>query len=237
MIQVSIYFFFPACSLFFDSYCLLRPNFVEPGSTAGYTATGAVTGISHLHVSGTGGGNSYQVISILPIGLRKIPDPGSGFISERGRERGSVGYFGVQLDDFNVDVEMSATRRGAIHRYTWLPDASQDVHIVFDVGYMPSHMYSGGSVDILRRENRTIVTGKGTYRDIWSGAYGASQDEYDVFFCAESDGDIVRWGVWNDDGFKPNVRSLKYEQRYLNRAWLVVFCYPFFYRAQTINYY
>src|SRR4051812_37512520 len=84
LIQVSAPFHsfgLPDCSLFFGFHSdARRLNRIEPGGTAGYTATGAISGISHLHVSGTGGGNSYQVISILPIGLHKIPHPDSGFV-------------------------------------------------------------------------------------------------------------------------------------------------------------
>ena len=98
---------------------------------AGYSRTDPVTGMSFTHVSGTGGGDSYSVPSAHPLRcstdeLRaryhrtpSLSDQSSFALwSARRDEVASPGYFGVTLNDIDMRVELTATARACIQRYT-----------------------------------------------------------------------------------------------------------------------
>ncbi|MCB0584446.1 MAG: GH92 family glycosyl hydrolase [Phaeodactylibacter sp.] len=85
-----------------------------------------IAGFSHLHLSGTGAGDLYD-ISFLPVAgelkQAKLDDiAGSPTVYSRfshERETASPGYYQVFLDDYGVNVELTATDRTGLQRYTF----------------------------------------------------------------------------------------------------------------------
>lgn len=79
-----------------------------------------IAGFSHTHLSGTGAGDLYD-ISFMPVTLpaRKAPAPLCVYSSFRhSNEYSRAGYYKVRLDDYNIDVELTATPRTGLQRYT-----------------------------------------------------------------------------------------------------------------------
>ena len=80
-----------------------------------------IAGFSHTHLSGTGAGDLYD-ISFMPVTLPyKEADAPLGIHSlfSHDEETASAGYYQVRLKDYNINVELTATERCGIQRYTF----------------------------------------------------------------------------------------------------------------------
>lgn len=97
-----------------------------------------IIGFSHTHFSGTGIGDLLDV-TVMPVvgdvlyGRGAEDDPGSGkwSYSDRTAEKVEPGYYATRLLRYNVDVELTATSRVGLHKYTFPED--QNPGIIFDL--------------------------------------------------------------------------------------------------------
>lgn len=102
----------------------LSPDNGLPGwdRIAGYFyPDSTIAGFSHTHLSGTGAGDLYD-ISFLPVTLPYKEAPAPLGIHSKFRhdtEEAEAGYYKVTLEDYNIDVELTATERTGIQRYTF----------------------------------------------------------------------------------------------------------------------
>ncbi len=80
-----------------------------------------IAGFSHTHLSGTGAGDLYD-ISFMPVmrPLQVAPEPLGvfSFFSHK-REHAHAGYYQVMLDSYGINVELTATLRCGVQRYTF----------------------------------------------------------------------------------------------------------------------
>ncbi|WP_104380893.1 GH92 family glycosyl hydrolase [Sphingobacterium sp. HMA12] len=89
-----------------------------------------ISGFSHTHLSGTGAGDLYD-ISFMPVTLpyHEAAAPlgiHSKFLHHN--EQAYAGYYKVKLTDYNIDVELTATPRCGIQRYTF-PEAQSAIFL------------------------------------------------------------------------------------------------------------
>lgn len=87
-----------------------------------------IAGFSHTHLSGTGAGDLYD-ISFMPVTWPiKEADSPLGIYStfSHNDEAASAGYYRVLLKDYNINVELTATERCGIQRYTF-PEANSSI--------------------------------------------------------------------------------------------------------------
>ena len=85
-----------------------------------------IAGFSHTHLSGTGAGDLYD-ISFLPVThpLRKAKTSlGVHSLFSHQREECEAGYYRVHLDSYDIEVELTATERCGIQRYTFPTDCA-----------------------------------------------------------------------------------------------------------------
>ena len=118
----------------------LSPDIGIPGwdRIAGYYYPDSIiSGFSHLHLTGTGAGVLYDLL-IMPTNSRfkrRIKEnnfkPFSSYSHDK--ETAEPGYYAVELLDFGIKAELSATERTGIHRYTFPKDSLSQIHI--DLGY------------------------------------------------------------------------------------------------------
>ena len=114
-----------------------------------------VYGFSHTHLSGTGV-SDYGDILLMPMtgtprvdnGAERGPDRGYASRFSKSTERAEPGWYAVHLDDYDVDVELTATERTGLHRY------------VFPEG-RPSHVV----IDLAHREDWKVYDGPLTIHD------------------------------------------------------------------------
>ena len=111
----------------------LSPDNGLPGwdRIAGYFyPDSTIAGFSHTHLSGTGAGDLYD-ISFMPVTRPYVEAPAPlGIYSKfsHDREKASAGYYQVLLKDYNINVELTATERCGIQRYTF-PKAEASVFL------------------------------------------------------------------------------------------------------------
>lgn len=102
----------------------LSPDNGQPGwdYIAGYFyPDSTIAGFSHTHLSGTGAGDLYD-ISFLPFilpGKEAAPPLGLHSLFSHNSEEAHAGYYKVHLDDYDIDVELTATPRTGLQRYTF----------------------------------------------------------------------------------------------------------------------
>ena len=80
-----------------------------------------IAGFSHTHLSGTGAGDLYDVL-FMPVTLPYKEAKGElGIHSKFSHqdEEASAGYYRVKLQDYNIHVELTATPRCGVQRYTF----------------------------------------------------------------------------------------------------------------------
>lgn len=137
-------------------------------------------GFPHTHLSGTGIGDLHD-INVMPVvgevtysrGDASSYETGLWSYSDRSKEVVTPGYYRTHLSRYNVDVELTATKRVGFHKYTFL--GSESPAIVFD-------MVNGGCWDktteaVIRVVNDSTVSGY-RYSKGWA-------DDQRVFFRAE----------------------------------------------------
>jgi predicted alpha-1,2-mannosidase len=99
-----------------------------------------INGFSHTHLSGTGCADYGDVLIMPTVGKQHYLTTGpkaqrlpyaSAFSHQN--ETAEPGYYSVFLDTYRVKAELTATKRGAIHRYTF-PESSEAGFIV-DLDY------------------------------------------------------------------------------------------------------
>ena len=102
----------------------LSPDNGLPGwdRIAGYFyPDSTIAGFSHTHLSGTGAGDLYD-ISFMPVTfpVREAPAPlGVHSRFSHDDETATAGYYQVRLTDYDINVELTATDRCGIQRYTF----------------------------------------------------------------------------------------------------------------------
>lgn len=145
-----------------------------------HVSDSTVIGFPHTHLSGTGIGDLHD-INVMPVvgevtysrGDASSYETGLWSYSDRSKEVVTPGYYRTHLSRYNVDVELTATKRVGFHKYTFLGNESPA--IVFD-------MVNGGCWDktteaVIRVVNDITVSGY-RYSKGWA-------DDQCVFFRAE----------------------------------------------------
>ena len=114
------------------------------GQNAGYTPDGNVTAFSLTHVSGTGGGPVYGVVSQMPlVSLSNVNvlDNLTYMEPRVGNDTARVGYYKTTFSN-GIVTELSATKHAGFLQYTF-PEGTER-HVLVDVShYLPSN--SGGN--------------------------------------------------------------------------------------------
>jgi predicted alpha-1,2-mannosidase len=148
-----------------------------------------IRGFSQLHLHGTGA-TDYGILSLMPTAAfdpakTRVIDYEARFA--KPDERVSAAYYGVKLAS-GIDVELTATPRVAVHRYT-LPAAGA---VVIDLG----KVLDGGKVDaasITVDAAAHEVTGQLHHLGGMSGGFGG----YTLYFVARATqfGDSWTWSM------------------------------------------
>lgn len=123
-----------------------------------------IYGFSHTHFSGTGHSDLGDFLLMPTIGKLQL-DPGpendtaNGFVSkfDHKNEQAEPGYYRVELDDYKILAELTATERVGIHRYTF--PKTDSAHIILDL-MAGIYNYEDKNVwTFVRVENDSLITG------------------------------------------------------------------------------
>jgi len=166
-------------------------------NTSGYYyGDNRVLGFSHTRLSGTGatdGGHFLVVPTSTPASKKRRPGKRSYRFSHRD-ELAFPGYYALLLPENQILVELTATERVGLHRYTFPPGI--DPHIYLDV--------SAALGDAPSKEARVLILpGKGEVEGSvrtfgsFAGRYGGVK----VYFVARFDREFTHYGTWREESF------------------------------------
>ena len=99
-----------------------------------YYPDSTIAGFSHTHLSGTGAGDMYDISfmpTIAPV-LTAEPPLGVHAKFSHDQEEAHAGYYSVLLQPYNIRVELTATPRVGVQRYTFL-QSSDSACITLDL--------------------------------------------------------------------------------------------------------
>ncbi|WP_300704863.1 GH92 family glycosyl hydrolase [Bacteroides sp.] len=103
-----------------------------------YYDDSSIMGFSHTHLSGTGIGDYGDILFMPVVGEKPLVagtagKPDEGYRSRFSHEQESArpGYYQVLLKDDSINVELTATLRAGMHRYTY-PKAD-DARLIIDM--------------------------------------------------------------------------------------------------------
>lgn len=113
-------------------------------SSGYYYADSLMNGFSHTHLSGTGCAD-YGDILLMPTVGEQVYNPQDYALQNlpyastfsHANETAEPGYYSVFLDRYQVKAELTATKRAALHRYTF--PASDKAGFILDLDYSVQH--------------------------------------------------------------------------------------------------
>lgn len=139
---------------------------------SGYHASDStIMGFSHTHLSGTGGADYGDILLMPfsgPVRLEAGPkdDPAAGYRSRFSHEseRASPGYYSVRLKDYDIMVELTATERVGVHKYTF--SLQDDASLLVDLDHGISDRTTESCIKVVdQREISGLRRSKGWASD------------------------------------------------------------------------
>ena len=187
---------FPGPSLPFGAVQLSPDTFNDEWDwCSGYhISDSSIMGFSHTHLSGTGCGDLLDFLVMAGTGpVKLIPgsrtNPEEGYRSRFSHddEHSEPGYYSVLLKDPNVRVELTATERTGLHKYTF-PE-SNDAWLILDLNhsYLTNGHSSVYSAELSRPAPDTLAGGHitrawGDHRQSYFTLQLSRQPENVVFY-------------------------------------------------------
>ncbi len=187
----------------------MSPDNQNDGWQAGYEPTfesiGAFTHIHEWTVSGLGTMPANGPIQTA-VGDQKDVDSGYRSRINKETEIAPIGYYSVDLTDYNIKAELTATTRCGFQRYTF-PKDRDGSRVLIDLVVPAEYRYNSTKAYIKKTGDSAI---EGFSHQIspntWSG--GISQ-EYTVYFVAEFDRPISSLSFWTENGIQEDTEILE----------------------------
>lgn len=115
------------------------------GCSGYHISDSLIYGFSHTHLSGTGC-SDYGDMMIMPVmGIASFEPKVYASKFSHATEDATPGYYAVKLLDDNIDVELTATTRVGLHRYTF--NSSGKANFIIDLNHRDKLIY--GEVKVI----------------------------------------------------------------------------------------
>ncbi|MFT3701830.1 MAG: GH92 family glycosyl hydrolase [Agriterribacter sp.] len=178
----------------------LSPDNQNAGWQAGYQPSYESIGtFSHIHEWTMGGLGIFATNGVLKtkIGDELLPDV-SGYRStiDKNTEEAPIGYYKVQLKDYDIKAEMTATTRCGLMRFTF-PANRDSARILVDLHIPSEYDYQLKEISVTKISDYRIEGFAHQFSpNVWST--DAEQD-YTVHFVLEFDQPFQSIGGWTND--------------------------------------
>jgi len=191
----------------------LSPDNQNPSWQGGYEPVFESIGtFSHIHEWTMAGLGTMPTNGSLQLEVGDEKDPDSGYRSRINKEteQGPLGYYSVDLTDYDIHAELTSTTRCGFQRYTF-PKDRDGSRVLLDL-IIPAEYWYASKAAYIKKTSDYRVEGYSHQitPDTWAG--GIDQ-EYIVHFVAEFDQPIAGFKVWTEDGIKEvdelNVKNPK----------------------------
>lgn len=191
----------------------LSPDNQNAGWQAGYQPSFENIGcFSHIHewtVAGLGIMAANGPLKTI-VGDEQRPDEGYRSRIDKSSEKAGIGVYSVELTDYNIKAEVSATTRAGIERFTFPADRG-DGRILIELHPQAEYDFFLESVDVRKVSDTRI---EGSVRQFSPGVWSHDADQdYTLHFVVEFDQPMTGLGSWCDKDVKHDVHVLKNGQR------------------------
>lgn len=182
----------------------LSPDTITGGDNgSGYSYEHkAIEGFSFTHMSGVGWYGDLGNFQVMPTTGKLKTDRGAngsegGYHSHFQHETETLkaGYYAVTLDDYNIRAEMAAAPRAGILRFTF-PQSDQS-RIQIDLARRVAGSSTRQYVKVV--DDHTIEGWMKCPPEGGGWGDGAGQANYTVYFYAQFNKPMVKFGVWSAD--------------------------------------
>ena len=158
-----------------------------------------IKGFAHNHISGSGLTGLGDILFMPTTGIPKLSagiesDPDAGYRSRfsHKNESARAGYYAVFLEDYNIQVELTATPRVGVHKYTCLK--GDTLNVIID----PTHLMTGAIINTgLEFISDTEIIG-------FKHSIGASEGNRKVYFYAKFSKPFLENKLALNDSVKEN---------------------------------
>lgn len=178
----------------------LSPDNQNPSWQGGYEPVFESIGtFSHIHEWTMAGLGTMPTNGPLQVEVGDEKDADSGYRSRINKEteKAPIGYYSVDLTDYDIHAELTSTTRCGFQRYTF-PKDRDGSRVLLDLVIPAEYSYNCLDAYIKKTSDYRIEGYSHQITpDTWSG--GISQ-EYIVHFVAEFDQPIKGFKVWTENG-------------------------------------
>ncbi len=119
------------------------------GCSAYHFSDSIVYGFSHTHLNGTGVPDYADILLMPCTGKTEIENYAYASSFSHKNEKAYPGYYQVFLDKSKINVELTATQRTGVHKYTF--NSEKDNHIVVDLKHRD--MVLASELEIIDKKN------------------------------------------------------------------------------------
>ncbi len=183
---------YPGASLPFGMVQLSPDTRLEgwDGCSGYHYSDDVVYGFSHTHLSGTGVPDYADILFMPTTGEVKLnngrDDPDKGYASRfsHKNEKATPGYYETFLDDYEIKVELTATKRAGFHKYTF--PTGEESNIIIDLKHRDKVVDSW-----FRVVSNTEVEG-------FRRSTAWADDQY-IYFVAKFSKPFKKYGIAKDD--------------------------------------
>jgi predicted alpha-1,2-mannosidase len=183
----SRWFYFSSASRPFGMVNLSPDTHTQSSWNSGYRyGSEYIRCFSHIH------GWQLSGIAVMPVTGKMNGHLGMDVYRSRFTHDGEIampGYHNIQLDDYDVQVELTSTTRVGLHRYLFTND--EERHVLFDIGAYLAH---GPTIDTyIRKVSDTSIEG---YQVFERGRF--RRKPLTVYFVADFDMSFTASGFWQN---------------------------------------
>jgi predicted alpha-1,2-mannosidase len=197
----------------------MSPDNQSAGWQAGYEPSFESIGeFSHIHEWTLAGLGVFATNGPLKTTMGTEMKPGSGFRSaiDKRTEAAPIGYYTVQLKDYNIKAEVTATTRCGFERFTF-PKDRDSARILLDLHVPSEYDYKLKDIKVKKVSDYRI---EGYAHQFEGGVWAAdASQDYTVHFVVEFDQPIKSVGGWVDNDIKSGDT---YEAKDIKNAGLFV---------------
>jgi len=176
----------------------LSPDNQNQGWQAGYDPVFESIGtFSHIHEWTMAGLGTFPVTGELVTFIGDESGEKGGYRSkiDKTTEEAPLGYYSVDLTDYNIRAELTSLTRTSFQRYTY--QQGDTGRVMIDLKIPAEYGYELEGVQITKVSDRRIEgISEQLSRNVWSRD---AQQDYIIHFVMEFDQPIVKYGSWHND--------------------------------------
>lgn len=161
------------------------------GCSGYHYSDSVIYGFSHTHLSGTGCSDYGDILLMPTVGTPKFTSKEYASTFKKANEKASVGYYSVVLDN-KVQVELAATTRTGLQKYTFPKSSSSNV--ILDLNHRDKLV-----------KGEITITGDNEISGL-RHSHGWAENQY-VYFVIQFSKPFKKFGIMKDKTLMDGARS------------------------------